>query len=181
VVHRAGARRQVRDGTRVSTAGTLNRALVQAIDARYGFGVTGKPPQSEAHVFQVTELRELARRLGLARRRATTLAATAHGTELAGDPVGMWNRLVDRALELPDFDRCVAETWLAAQVVDGPLRWPTIARWPPAQHPNKDGEPEAETSSTPTTPTEPSTRSPGRSASWVSSAVSVAGSTFVKS
>jgi hypothetical protein len=33
----------------------------------------------------------------------------------------MWWRFVQRALALPAFDRCVAETWLAAQLVDGRL------------------------------------------------------------
>jgi hypothetical protein len=115
---------EVGTGTRVSSTGTLNRAMVQRIAARYGFAVSGRLPQSEAHVLPVTVLRQLARRMGLVRRQGTTLAATALGRRLAPDAAGMWQRLVDCAADLRDFDRCVAETWLAAQVVLGPLDWP---------------------------------------------------------
>jgi hypothetical protein len=115
---------QVGDGTKVSAKGTLNRALVQSLDARYHFNPSGRPPQNETHVLQVTDLRELARRLGLTRRKGTVLTATRLGVTLIEDPVAMWTRFVERALALPAFDHCVAETWLAAQVLDGPLRYP---------------------------------------------------------
>jgi hypothetical protein len=88
---------EVGAGARVSTSGTLNRVVVQAIDARYEFNPTGKPPQSEAHVFQVKLLRELAQRLGLVRRKGTTLAATAAGRALVADPAGLWHRFTERA------------------------------------------------------------------------------------
>lgn len=115
---------QIGEGTKVSTAGTLNRPLVQAVDRRCEFNPTGRPPQSEAHVFQVTELRLLAQRMGLIRRTSTTLRATTLGRRLADDPAPLWQRFVSHALVLPSFDRFVAEVWLAAQVVDGPLRYP---------------------------------------------------------
>jgi hypothetical protein len=115
---------QVGDGTKVSAKGTLNRALVQALDARYHFNPSGRPPQNETHVFQVTELRELARRLGLTRRKGTILTATKLGVTLLEDPAAMWERFVERALALPAFDQCVAETWLAVQLIDGRLSYP---------------------------------------------------------
>lgn len=115
---------EIGEGARVSTSGTLNRALVQALDARYGFNPTGKPPQSEAHVFQVTLLRELAQRLGLVRRKGTTLSATAAGRSLATDPAALWHRFSERALPKAAFDRFVGETWLAAQLAHGPLGYP---------------------------------------------------------
>jgi hypothetical protein len=109
---------QIGEGTKVSRAGTLNRPLVQEIDERYGFGLTGKPPLNESHVFQVTELRELAQRLGLVRRRGLVLAATSRGRQLVADPPALWDCFVAHALALREFDRFTAETWLAIQLVD---------------------------------------------------------------
>ncbi|MGH3303170.1 MAG: hypothetical protein ACRDOK_16115 [Streptosporangiaceae bacterium] len=104
---------QLADGVGITVRGNLNRSFVQQSAGRFGWDLD-RPPRSEDDLFDLSELRQLAQELGLARRAGRTLILTAKGRHLAADAEQMW-RLAAASLLAGDdaFSVFAGELFLA--------------------------------------------------------------------
>lgn len=80
---------QLDDGIPLTEAGNLCRAFVQQNAARFGWDLP-RPPCTETDLYDLHQLRCLARELGIARRSGRVLTLTANGRRMLGDPDHLW-------------------------------------------------------------------------------------------
>jgi hypothetical protein len=80
---------QLDGGISLTQAGNLSRAFVQQNAARFGWDLS-RPPSTETELYDLHQLRCLARELGIARRSGRVLTLTAKGRSMLGDPDHLW-------------------------------------------------------------------------------------------
>jgi hypothetical protein len=89
-------------GIALTQTGNLNQKFVQQNADRFGWDFDS-PPRTEDDLYDLHLVRELAQKLGLARRTGRRLTLTAKGRRLAGDPEQLW-RTVAAVLPVGDSD-----------------------------------------------------------------------------
>jgi len=106
---------QLSSGQALTQTGNLNRAFVQ--DAAHRFGWWNLElhalPRGEDELYDLRQTRELAQRLGLARRSGKNLVLTAKGRSLLRDPEGLWRSTAHAILPDHPFGRATGEIALA--------------------------------------------------------------------
>ena len=104
---------ELHGGIALTQTGNLNRKFVQQNAGRFGWDFDS-PPRTEDDLYDLHHVRELAQKLGLARRAGRQLTLTAKGRRLADDPEQLWRGV---AAVLPadgsDFTAYVGELFLA--------------------------------------------------------------------
>jgi hypothetical protein len=93
---------ELHGGIALTQTGNLNQKFVQQNADRFGWDFDS-PPRTEDDLYDLHQVRELAQKLGLARRAGRQLTLTAKGRRLAGDPEQLW-RMVAAALLVGDSD-----------------------------------------------------------------------------
>ena len=125
---------ELNGGIALTQTGNLNQKFVQHNADRFGWDFD-TPPRTEDDLFDLHQVRELAQKLGLARRAGRKLTLTAKGRQLADDPEQLWRAVAavllvgDRdftvymgelflamllAAESRPFDEILATVWRAA-------------------------------------------------------------------
>jgi hypothetical protein len=93
---------ELHDGIALTQTGNLNQKFVQQNADRFGWDFDS-PPRTEDDLYDLHQVRELAHKLGLARRAGRQLTLTAKGRRLADDPKQLW-RSVAAVLLVGDSD-----------------------------------------------------------------------------
>jgi hypothetical protein len=93
---------ELHGGIALTQTGNLNQKFVQQNADRFGWDFNS-PPRTEDDLYDLHQVRELAQKLGLARRAARQLTLTAKGRRLADDPEQLW-RMVPAAPLVGDSD-----------------------------------------------------------------------------
>ncbi len=92
---------QLSDGIGLTVRGNLNRNFVQQSAGRFGWELS-RPPRTEDDLYDLSQLRELAQELGLARQAHRLLTLTAKGRRLAADADQLWRAVAAGLLESGD-------------------------------------------------------------------------------
>ncbi len=92
---------QLSVGIGLTVRGNLNRAFVQQNADRFGWDFN-RPPQTEDDLYDLSQLRELAEELGLARQAGRTLTLTVKGRRLSADADQLWRVVAAALLESND-------------------------------------------------------------------------------
>ncbi|MGH3199361.1 MAG: hypothetical protein ACRDOH_11840 [Streptosporangiaceae bacterium] len=103
---------QLNGGIALTQTGNLNRKFVQQSADRFGWDFP-RPPRTEDDLFDLHQVRRLARRLRLARRSGRMLTLTARGRRLLTDPGGLWRSFAASLLGEDDFEVFAGELFLA--------------------------------------------------------------------
>lgn len=100
-------------GIGLTQTGNLNQKFVQQNADRFGWDFDS-PPQTENDLYDLHQVRELAQKLGLARRAGRQLTLTVKGRRLAGDPEQLWRAVAAILLAGDsDFKAFMGELFLA--------------------------------------------------------------------
>jgi hypothetical protein len=111
---------QLDDGIPLTQAGNLSRAFVQQNAARFGWDLS-RPPRTETDLYDLHQLRCLARELGMARRSGRLLTLTAKGRRLLADPAQLWRATAAALADGNSFTVFAGELFLAMLAGNGPL------------------------------------------------------------
>jgi hypothetical protein len=115
------------DGIEMTQSGYLARAVVVEGAERFSWLPDWhKPPRSEADVFALGDLRDMATQLRLVRKKGRTLTATAAGNAALADPQGLWRRLAGNLGGRDDFGQVLAEL-LGLCLLEGPSAGDSLA------------------------------------------------------
>jgi hypothetical protein len=118
---------ELADGVGLTVRGNLNRSFVQQSANRFGWDFD-RPPRSEDNLFDLSQLRELAEHLGLARQTDRTLILTAKGRRLAADAEELWRAVAGSLLDGEDsFSVFAGELFLALLLDADSIPLDTIA------------------------------------------------------
>jgi hypothetical protein len=113
-------------GAELTQSNYLARATVVAAVERFGWRDSEKPPRSEAEVYQLWMVRDVARRLHLVRRRGRRLLVTARGAELLRFPERLWETVAVEIEDEHEFTRAVAEV-VALRLLQGRVELRSLA------------------------------------------------------
>ena len=103
---------ELADGQPLTQAGNLSRAFVQSAAGRFGWDLR-HPPRTEDELYDLHQLRQLAQRLGFARRSGRKLVLTPKGRAALDDTEGRWRTAARRLLPDDDFAAALGELTLA--------------------------------------------------------------------
>jgi len=103
---------QLTGGVALTQTGNLNQQFVRSAAERFGWDFS-RPPRTEDDLYDLHQLRHLAQRLGLARRRGRKLLLTAKGHGLLTDADGMWRAAARGFLAGDQFSQTTGELFLA--------------------------------------------------------------------
>lgn len=106
---------ELTDGQPLTQTGNLNRALVQVAAGRFGWWDAGLHglPRSEDELYDLRQVRQLAQRLGLARRSGRRLVLTTSGRTTLNDPERPWRHAAAGLLPADPFALAAGEATLA--------------------------------------------------------------------
>jgi hypothetical protein len=100
-------------GIGLTVRGNLNRNFVQQNADRFGWDLN-RSPRTEDDLYDLSQLRELAEELGLAREAGRTLILTVKGRRVAADPRQLWRVVAAGLLDSEDgFSVFAGELFLA--------------------------------------------------------------------
>lgn len=111
---------QLDDGIPLTQAGNPSRAFVQQNAARFGWDFS-RAPRTETELYDLHQLRCLARELGMARRSCRVLTLTAKGRRLLADSAQLWRATADGLVGGNSFTMFAGELLLAMLAGAGPL------------------------------------------------------------
>jgi hypothetical protein len=107
---------ELADGVGLTVRGNLNRSFVQQSADRFRWNLD-RPPRSEDDLYDLSQLRDLAQELGLARQSERWLFLTAKGQRLAADAEQLWRLVAASLLDGRDsFSVFAGELFLALLV-----------------------------------------------------------------
>jgi hypothetical protein len=106
---------ELADGVSLTQTGNLNRAFVQGAAGRFGWWDLDlhSLPRSEDELHDLSQVRQLAQRLGLIRRSGRTLGLTTGGRTALQDPQHRWRRTATGLLPRDPFALAAGEATLA--------------------------------------------------------------------
>ncbi len=106
---------QLTGGQTLTQTGNLNRPFVQDAAHRFGWWDVGLHglPRGEDELYDLRQTRQLAQRLGLARRSGRNLMLTAKGRWMLRDSEGLWRAAAHAILPDHPFGRATGEMALA--------------------------------------------------------------------
>jgi hypothetical protein len=103
---------QLNGGIALTQTGNLSQKFVQQSADRFGWDFS-RPPRTEDDLVDLSQLRDFAQRLRLARRSGRMLTLTAKGRRLRTDPDGLWRAVAAGLLWENDFSTYAGELFLA--------------------------------------------------------------------
>jgi hypothetical protein len=104
---------ELHGGIALTQTGNLNQKFVQQNADRFGWDFDS-PPRTEGDLYDLRQVRELAQKLGLARRTGRKLTLTAKGRRLTDNPEQLWRAVAANLLTGDsDFMAYVGELFLA--------------------------------------------------------------------
>jgi hypothetical protein len=110
------------DGVTLTQTGNLNRAFVQEAAGQFSWWEAElNPPRSEDDLFDLHQLRVLAQRLGLIRRRGRVLSLTSRGRSSLDDPEGLWRTVAHHFFASDPFTVTAGEVVFALLVDAEPM------------------------------------------------------------
>jgi hypothetical protein len=110
------------DGVTLTERGNLNRAFVQEAARLFGWwDPEMNPPRNEDELFDLHQIRVLAQRLGLVRRRARMLALTSRGRSSLDDPEVLWRTVAHQFFAGDPFTVTAGEVTLGLLVDAAPM------------------------------------------------------------
>jgi hypothetical protein len=113
---------RVADGVTLTQTGNLNRAFVQDAARLFGWWDSElTPPRNEDELFDLHQIRMLAQRLGLVRRKGRVLGLTTRGRLSLNDPEALWRPVAHHFFAGDPFTVTAGEVVLALLVDAEPL------------------------------------------------------------
>jgi hypothetical protein len=113
---------QAAEGVTLTQTGNLNRAFVQAAAELFGWWEPGmNPPRSEEELLPLRQIRLLAQRLGLVRRKTRVLGLTSRGRSSLNDPGALWRTVAHHFFAGDPFTITVGEVVFALLVDTEPM------------------------------------------------------------
>jgi hypothetical protein len=116
---------ELADGIPLTQTGNLSQKFVQGAADRFGWDFS-RPPRTEDELYDLHQLRCLAKRLGLARRTGGKIGLTAKGRSLLEHPQGSWRIVAGGVLGKNAFSAFAGELFLSLLVDAASLRYDDI-------------------------------------------------------
>ncbi|MCW2934028.1 MAG: hypothetical protein JWM19_4990 [Actinomycetia bacterium] len=111
---------QLADGIPLTQTGNLSRAFVQQNADRFGWDLS-HPPYTETDLYDLHQLRCLAREHGITRRAGRVLTLTAKGRRMLDDPGHLWRSTAAALADGNSFTVFAGEIFLAMLADGGPV------------------------------------------------------------
>jgi hypothetical protein len=111
-----------RDGTRATDAGYLDPALVREAVDRFDWWPFGDRPRSEADLYPLALLHEIAKRNRWLLHRSKSITATSRARQLLDDPVALWWALM-RTVGQPNAYAGMVSELVALRLLEGPAEY----------------------------------------------------------
>lgn len=114
------------DGVKATVAGYLPPVLVREGADRFDWWEVSGQPRTEADVFELSNLRDIAARCGWLRKRSGRIRTTRRGVALIDDPVALWRAVTATLGQVDAFSRALSEL-VAHRLLEGPAATPPLS------------------------------------------------------